>query len=213
MLTTPLRSLVLVCAFPVSSLLLLDRRLRVGRARQERRAPQHTLRHARLPATGDDPGSVLAAIPQGEIETRRRVHRSCAHLRSFLVLWSVPVRRPLPLRRCSSFDAGESHNQSADVWSLGVLMYEFLVGSPPFLAEAYGETYRKISKEDVKFPPDSTVSPEARDLVSKLLAKNPAKRIQMAQLGTHPFIVKYCTPESAQAPAQPTQAVVVQAAP
>lgn len=92
-------------------------------------------------------------------------------------------------------------------------MYEFLVGSPPFLAEAYGETYRKISKEDVKFPADSCVSLEARDLVQKLLAKNPAKRMQMAQLSSHPFIVKYCTQESAQVPAQPTQAVAALAAP
>lgn len=106
--------------------------------------------------------------------------------------------------------AGDTHNKSADVWSLGVLMYEFLVGTPPFLAEAYGETYRKISKEDVKFPAELGITPEAQDLVQKLLAKNPDKRIGMRLIEKHPFIVKYCgapgtkQQQQAQAPARHT---------
>lgn len=57
------------------------------------------------------------------------------------------------------------HDNTADVWSLGVLTYEFLVGSPPFEAEGYRATYRRISNVDLKFP--SSVSPGARDLISR----------------------------------------------
>lgn len=41
---------------------------------------------------------------------------------------------------------GRTHDEKVDIWSLGVLCYEFLVGKPPFEAETYQETYRAISK-------------------------------------------------------------------
>lgn len=41
---------------------------------------------------------------------------------------------------------GRTHDEKVDLWSLGVLCYEFLVGKPPFEADTYQETYRAISK-------------------------------------------------------------------
>ena len=61
---------------------------------------------------------------------------------------------------------GKHHNECVDLWSLGVLCYEFLVGSPPFEAEGHSETYRRICKVDLRFP--SHVSDGARDLISKV---------------------------------------------
>ena len=51
------------------------------------------------------------------------------------------------------FKQGRDHDAAVDLWSLGVLMFEFLVGTPPFEAEGHTQTYRRISRVDLKFPP------------------------------------------------------------
>ena len=61
---------------------------------------------------------------------------------------------------------GKLHDEKVDLWSLGVLAYEFLVGKPPFEAEGHTETYRRISKVDLKFP--SYMSDGSKDLISKV---------------------------------------------
>jgi len=53
-----------------------------------------------------------------------------------------------------------------DLWSLGVLTYEFIVGHPPFEAEEVKDTYKRIVDVDLRFPP--TMSKEAKDLIAKV---------------------------------------------
>jgi len=62
---------------------------------------------------------------------------------------------------------GRAHDEKVDLWCLGVLCYEFLCGKPPFEAEGNTETYRRISKVDLHFPPH--VSGGAKDLITKVL--------------------------------------------
>lgn len=47
---------------------------------------------------------------------------------------------------------GREHDSSTDIWSLGVLAYEFIVGVPPFEAEGHSATYRRISRVDIRWP-------------------------------------------------------------
>ncbi|KAI1396739.1 kinase-like protein [Hypoxylon fuscum] len=81
------------------------------------------------------------------------------------------------------------YNEKVDLWSLGVLTYEFLVGEAPF-EDTPVMTQRRIAKADMTIP--SFVSPEARDLIKRLLVLDPEKRIPLEQVQTHPWIVKHC---------------------
>jgi len=47
---------------------------------------------------------------------------------------------------------GHSHDEKVDLWSLGVLCYEFLVGKPPFEAQTHADTYKRITSVDIKWP-------------------------------------------------------------
>ncbi|XP_078273239.1 serine/threonine-protein kinase 38-like isoform X1 [Rhinoraja longicauda] len=59
------------------------------------------------------------------------------------------------------------YNKLCDWWSLGVIMYEMLIGYPPFCSESPQETYRKVMnwRETLTFPPEVPVSERARGLI------------------------------------------------
>ncbi|CAF2309495.1 unnamed protein product [Brassica napus] len=74
-------------------------------------------------------------------------------------------------------------------WSLGAIMYEMLVGYPPFYADDPMSTCRKIVnwKAHLKFPDDEArLSREAKDLVGKLLC-NVNQRLGASQIKAHPW--------------------------
>jgi serine/threonine protein kinase len=90
----------------------------------------------------------------------------------------------------------KEHDNKVDIWSLGILCYEFLTGGPPFEAEGNSATYERIKSIDLGFP--AHVSPEAQDLITKLLKKDPNRRITLEQVLEHPWIIGHCgrtTPE------------------
>ncbi|UXI19216.1 Diuretic hormone class 2 [Sarcoptes scabiei] len=61
------------------------------------------------------------------------------------------------------------YDASADWWSLGVIMYEMLIGYPPFCSETPHETYQKVMnwRDTLVFPPEVPISNEARDLIQR----------------------------------------------
>ena len=109
--------------------------------------------------------------------------------------WSVHAPTSRRNTLCGTLDylppemiEGRDHDEQVDVWSLGVLMYEFLVGVPPFEAEGHSATYRRISRVDLQFP--KWMKDDAKDLISKLLQKEPNKRIALESIPSHPFILR-----------------------
>ncbi|KAI3692804.1 hypothetical protein L6452_32627 [Arctium lappa] len=72
----------------------------------------------------------------------------------------------------------KGYGMECDWWSLGAIMYEMLVGYPPFYSDEPMSTCRKIVnwRTHLKFPEEAKLSPEAKDLICKLLC-NVEKRL------------------------------------
>jgi serine/threonine protein kinase len=51
---------------------------------------------------------------------------------------------------------GENHTFRLDLWSLGVIIYEFLTGALPFNDESPEKIFKKILERDIKYPPIGT---------------------------------------------------------
>jgi hypothetical protein len=109
--------------------------------------------------------------------------------------WSVHAPTSRRNTLCGTLDylppemvEGREHDEMVDVWSLGVLLYEFLVGSPPFEAEGHTATYRRISRVDLRFPPEVPI--DAQDLISRLLKKDPRHRMSLDSVQTHPWVLR-----------------------
>uniref|UniRef100_A0A8C1KLG7 calcium/calmodulin-dependent protein kinase n=1 Tax=Cyprinus carpio TaxID=7962 RepID=A0A8C1KLG7_CYPCA len=77
----------------------------------------------------------------------------------------------------------------------GVILYILLVGYPPFWDEDQHRLYQQIKAGAYDFPSPEwdTVTPEAKDLINKMLTINPAKRITAAEALKHPWICQRST--------------------
>jgi len=91
------------------------------------------------------------------------------------------------------------YRKSVDIWSCGCILYFMLFGRPPFYSEDEEEIYDLVSEGIWSFP-DFQVSEQAKDLITKLLEKEPTKRLTVKQAMQHPFLTQL------QAPLTPTRA-------
>lgn len=76
------------------------------------------------------------------------------------------------------------YGPEADVWSGGVIVYILLSGVPPFWAENKHETYEKVSRGNIDFSSDPwpNISAAAKDLVKKMLERDPRRRLTAHQV-------------------------------
>lgn len=82
-----------------------------------------------------------------------------------------------------------SHGLKTDVWSLGCLLYTLLVGRPPFDSNGVKSTLTQVAMGNYLIP--EHISAEARDLIQRLLCKDPTKRLEIHQVAAHSFMLKY----------------------
>lgn len=109
--------------------------------------------------------------------------------------WSVHAPSSRRTTLCGTLDyispemvRGEIYNEKIDLWSLGVLCYEFLIGKPPFETPDYEETYKKIATATFQMP--SSISELGRDFIGRLLVVDANKRLNLDQVLEHPWIVQ-----------------------
>lgn len=116
------------------------------------------------------------------------------------------VAEPVEARSCSfvgtheyvspEVASGNSHGNAVDWWSFGIFIYEMVYGRTPFAGPTNEATLRNIIKKPLCFPtatPSSALEMHARDLVSRLLNKDPSCRLGSkrgaAEVKSHPFFV------------------------
>ena len=120
--------------------------------------------------------------------------------------WSVHAPRDRRQTMCGTLDylppemvlnaTGHrvAYDHSVDIWCLGVLMYEFLYGNPPFFTPDTADsmkTYKRIKAVDLRFPAQPAVSDDAKDLIRRMIVKEPERRIRLVDVVQHRWLVGY----------------------
>lgn len=114
--------------------------------------------------------------------------------------WAVYDPRPRRGTFCGTLDylppemiQYQPHNQSVDVWAVGILCYELLTGRPPFEnaenPKDVDAAYQRILNAEVVYP--EHISHGARSFIGKLLCKDPSQRIPIHEIDKDPWIQSF----------------------
>jgi len=92
--------------------------------------------------------------------------------------------------------SNQPYGKAADWWTVGILMFEVMVGKTPFIAQGINraEMFRRIQSGRFDFPSSVQLPGEARDLVTSLVVSDPAKRLGTSNpqdIKDHPFFTKF----------------------
>ncbi|RLN34052.1 serine/threonine-protein kinase TIO-like isoform X2 [Panicum miliaceum] len=91
-----------------------------------------------------------------------------------------------PLYMAPELVREQPYNHTADLWSLGVILYELFVGQPPFYTNSVYALIRHIVKDPVKYP--DNMSAHFKSFLKGLLNKMPQSRLTWPALLEHPFV-------------------------
>lgn len=91
------------------------------------------------------------------------------------------------------FDIDATYQGPAvDVWSLGATLYMMLIGHPPWMADNEIVLADRVQRVELRFPKDveRTMEPHLKNLLQRMLTKDPALRISLTECFTHEWITK-----------------------
>lgn len=117
--------------------------------------------------------------------------------------WAVYAPSSRRMTMCGTLDylppemlVDMPHDHSVDIWAFGILMYEMLIGIPPFEHKDNRTTIQKIREGVFTFPEDKPIEKEARNFIEGLLKQDPDERLGLEEIGRHSFITKWARPHT-----------------
>lgn len=133
--------------------------------------------------------SILASVhrkAQNKLKTIKI--NNCKHNSNLHRIIGTPDYIPPEIIRGTDFN-----NTGGDFWSLGVILFEFIVGIPPFTDDTVDKIFDNILKLKIPWDDipigegDSCMSEKAADLIKKLLEPDPIKRLKIDDIIKHEF--------------------------
>lgn len=91
----------------------------------------------------------------------------------------------------------QGYGKPVDYWSMGIILYEFLVGCVPFISDTPEGLFDHVIHDNIEWPSDDDwpLPKEAKELITQLLQRNPKERLGTGgafEVKSHPFLVDVC---------------------
>ncbi|KAI4461070.1 protein kinase related [Holotrichia oblita] len=117
-----------------------------------------------------------------------------------------------PLYMAPELIEEQPYDHNVDLWSLGCIIYELLVGKPPFRTTSILHLIRLIRHEPIQWP--TFISDNCISFLKGLLQKNPSERLSWPEILNHPFVeghILICDDAPSMALTRPMSANTLQA--
>mmetsp|Transcript_20261 Transcript_20261/g.36767 ORF Transcript_20261/g.36767 Transcript_20261/m.36767 type:complete len:181 (-) Transcript_20261:116-658(-) len=97
----------------------------------------------------------------------------------------------------------QPHDESVDMWTMGVLLYELTTGQAPFHSACKETTFRMITTVEIRFP--SELDSIVQDLILKLCQAEGPRRLKVREAMRHPFVAPLARPQQEALPLENLQ--------
>ena len=98
----------------------------------------------------------------------------------------------------------KAHDEAVDLWCIGVLLFELVTATPPFLGNDLDTLKENVLKLKINWPKDINV--DAKNLIMKILKLDPKQRLPLEEMIKHPFITKF-TPDAPKLLIKPVEGI------